>query len=433
MRGHAHGAPDASTVNALSATFAGLDVVPIDVTAADYGAVGNGVTDDTAAVQAALNVASNAGGGMGGRVTLPGKNRTYVIEGTLNVGRRVTLVIPQGVRLRRVTSTTGSVVHVSAHNARIEGGGRIESAVALTDGIVRFAPVTTEAIEWGRVSDVVISGPGEAATGSVGLYVSGHGAAGATFQNLFTCEINNVDIGVRVSTGGNANDFQNIVMWDIGTYAYYVTDAGQWRILGGYIHSSPGITVLKIEDSYNGRVIGLGAEAGAGSTGYDINAGCLGVALVGTNLVTDAGFEGTDAGVGTVIIDRQIISASTVRGNATPGNYGVNAKDPAAAHPAMRMGVDATGAGRIAFGRGDAPAAATMRVSGASDQIICDEGYRVVGDTELDGALNHDGSTVGFYGTAPVAKAANPGVAAGTDAAVINALITALRNLGLVT
>lgn len=39
----------------------------------------------------------------------------------------------------------------------------------------------------------------------------------------------------------------------------------------------------------------------------------------------------------------------------------------------------------------------------------------------------------GFYGSAPVAKAANPGTATGTDAAVINAIVTALRNLGLVT
>lgn len=54
-------------------------------------------------------------------------------------------------------------------------------------------------------------------------------------------------------------------------------------------------------------------------------------------------------------------------------------------------------------------------------------------DVEIDGALNHDGTTAGFYGATPVVKAASPGVAAGTDATVINAIITALRNLGLVT
>lgn len=42
-------------------------------------------------------------------------------------------------------------------------------------------------------------------------------------------------------------------------------------------------------------------------------------------------------------------------------------------------------------------------------------------------------SKISFYGAVPVAKAASPGTATGTDAAVINALTTALRNLGLVT
>jgi hypothetical protein len=51
----------------------------------------------------------------------------------------------------------------------------------------------------------------------------------------------------------------------------------------------------------------------------------------------------------------------------------------------------------------------------------------------IGGALDHDGTTVGFYNATPVVKAANPGTAAGTDAAVINAIVTALRNLGLVT
>lgn len=53
------------------------------------------------------------------------------------------------------------------------------------------------------------------------------------------------------------------------------------------------------------------------------------------------------------------------------------------------------------------------------------------GDT-MNGALAC-ASTVGFNGATPVGKAANPGTAAGTDAAVINAVVTALRNVGLVT
>ena len=43
------------------------------------------------------------------------------------------------------------------------------------------------------------------------------------------------------------------------------------------------------------------------------------------------------------------------------------------------------------------------------------------------------GDLLGFRSATPVAKAASPGTAVGTDAAVINAVVTALRDLGLIT
>src|SRR5690606_17014390 len=56
---------------------------------------------------------------------------------------------------------------------------------------------------------------------------------------------------------------------------------------------------------------------------------------------------------------------------------------------------------------------------------ISDTGNSVSSDTSL--------IKMSFYGAAPVVKAANPGTASGTDATVINNIITALRNLGLIT
>jgi hypothetical protein len=39
--------------------------------------------------------------------------------------------------------------------------------------------------------------------------------------------------------------------------------------------------------------------------------------------------------------------------------------------------------------------------------ILCtDDALHVVGELHLDGALNHDGTTVGFFGTAPAVRAA---------------------------
>ncbi len=54
-------------------------------------------------------------------------------------------------------------------------------------------------------------------------------------------------------------------------------------------------------------------------------------------------------------------------------------------------------------------------------------GFVIDDELEIDGALNHDGSTAGFYGTAPIAQATGVAVtAAGIHAALVNlGLITA--------
>lgn len=56
---------------------------------------------------------------------------------------------------------------------------------------------------------------------------------------------------------------------------------------------------------------------------------------------------------------------------------------------------------------------------------------RTTAELEIDGALNHDGSTVGFYGTAPGTKQAASGSRGGN--AALASLLTALSTIGLIT
>ncbi len=52
-------------------------------------------------------------------------------------------------------------------------------------------------------------------------------------------------------------------------------------------------------------------------------------------------------------------------------------------------------------------------------------------EVQIGGALNHDGTTIGFYGTAPVTKPAVTGSRAGN--AALASLLTALASQGIVT
>lgn len=69
----------------------------------------------------------------------------------------------------------------------------------------------------------------------------------------------------------------------------------------------------------------------------------------------------------------------------------------------------------------NAAANSGIRIASGSPGIVT-----VYGELDIDGALNHDGTTVGFYGTAPIAK--QTGVA--VDAAGIHAALVALGLIG---
>ena len=54
-----------------------------------------------------------------------------------------------------------------------------------------------------------------------------------------------------------------------------------------------------------------------------------------------------------------------------------------------------------------------------------------VGNLQVTGGLDHDGSTIGFYGTAPATKQTVTGSRGGN--AALNSLCTALAAIGLIT
>lgn len=92
--------------------------------------------------------------------------------------------------------------------------------------------------------------------------------------------------------------------------------------------------------------------------------------------------------------------------------------------------------GSMKWGSGAAAVDTVLSRSGTKTLQLADNAgaaakLNVTGELELDGALNHDGTTVGFYGTAPATKQTVSGSRGGN--AALTSLLTALATLGLIT
>jgi len=263
----------------------------------DFGAQGDGVTDDTAAIQAALDVTS----ANGCTVLVPGPNRTYLAS-QLVLRYRCTLEIGAGVTLRRSAgdAQTGPLLVIARNHGRIIGGGLIECLNECPNGILRIER-TDGTCEWAHVDSVHIKGPGRTVAGASGIVLSGP----STFQNrLNGVTVSDVADGVRMENGANANHCTDLRLYNIGTRAYVLDGTIESTVIGGSVLASRDVIVFTLLNGalYN-SVLGVAAEPGGTATFWAIDTGCLDNSFIG--VVDNTALLGHDAGAHTTAVLRR--------------------------------------------------------------------------------------------------------------------------------
>jgi hypothetical protein len=180
------------------------------VNARDFGAVGDGVTNDTAAIQAAINAVQASGGG------------TVLL--TADAFRVGTLNLPQDVMIEGQGRFSTRLVALSGHNAPI-----IQSLGTITNIINR-----------GGVRDLAIVGSGKSNTGCVGIKT--------VFSNRCTYE--NIDIFATYI----GMWFENV--WQLIVTAVHVHGGGTDQNYIGFYFAPKDVTPL-----ISNAVIAIGCVA----------------------------------------------------------------------------------------------------------------------------------------------------------------------------
>ena len=214
--------PASATSAALLATYARV------FTPQAYGATGDGVADDTAAVQAALTAAGVAGG------TVYFRPGTYRVTTTLTVPTRASLV-GDGPGERETVTTAASCIlwdgPAGGTVASFPNVGGIKIEGILFDGATKAANgIIFDCLRNSRIEGVTV-----ARCSAVGILLTTSSLAGydnSMFNNFTNIQTYACPIGVQVDGGPETtsnncchNYFAGLRIYYTGTYGLYVGNA----------------------------------------------------------------------------------------------------------------------------------------------------------------------------------------------------------------
>ena len=356
-----------------------------------YRALGNGVTDDTAAINAAITAAAAANGGLGGTVLLP--------PGTYMVSAPITL--PSGV----VLGGSGRTSTILRAMTTFSGSALVIMGTSLCFGT--------------RVANMTVDCNGYAAKGITSSWLNEQsGLEHVTVQGFST-------VGVDWSTG-NCQNFTVISVEIYGTNASGIIGMRFGSGVGlARVRDCTAIPVGATGVAAPASSIGLQFIGGAGSAVQGIHVeGCItGIDIDGASGISVSNVSGIGGtGIVTNIVQLENIEQDCItlfslfNGGAT---YTLNdLMDNGATAVTSDVGLYARGSG--------------AKASQTVWNTLLYGSQHLGGGISIAGNLAHQSTgALGFYGASPAAKPTVTGSKAANPA--LTSLMTALATLGLVT
>jgi hypothetical protein len=237
------------------------------VTPQDYGATGNGTTDDTAALQAAVTALGTAGGG-----TLYVPPATYALSAVINVPNEVSILgAGQGASILKQTSTTANVLSYAATNL---GNIQVEKIQILGPGSGSGKGLVMSAN--GGVNPVVSCAFRD-------LVIENMGGNGMDIAVLITSTFENVEVvtcgnhGFQLSGGGTSVAMLNCYANGCGNHGYNLAQMNYTSLNGCAADSC--VSGYFLDTCNNVGLYSCGTEANSGNA-YVVTGG------VGNSLVS---------------------------------------------------------------------------------------------------------------------------------------------------
>lgn len=247
------------------------------------GAVLDGASDDTAAIQSALDTF--------GMAFVP--EASVRIDGTIQIKLEQALFLHPKSELRRVAaaSSTDPIVQFYGNHGRIMGNGLLITEKASPLGVLHYGPLLTSTNRNVLWCNAEVRIEGVQATGNVGCRFNATAPGGGfgTYANRLDGHIARFGTAVLMENEANANEVRaNTYL--ISQYVYHFDSVVEVGILGGFVHNSADVTVLKFNDVVYASVVGLRAEPGGSAKPYEFTA-CTGCYV---QMVNNTALGGTD-------------------------------------------------------------------------------------------------------------------------------------------